>query len=86
MKESKTHSGDGGQTEEVYIKDGIKEDTSPAAVGWFRASSSMMVALRYFVSYLYFKEVSSENQTITNISSRSLCFVQHYEQLYAEHH
>lgn len=37
---------------------------SPAALGLFRASSSMMVAVRYFVSYLYFKAVSSGKNCI----------------------
>lgn len=32
---------------------------SPAAVGFFRASSSIIVAVRYFVSYLYLNVVSS---------------------------
>lgn len=38
--------------------------SSPAAVGWFRASSSMIVAVRYFVSYLYLKDVSSGTKTM----------------------
>lgn len=40
------------------------DNTSPAAVCWFRASSSMTVAVRYFVSYLYINTVSSEHKII----------------------
>jgi len=33
------------------------KSTQPAAVGWFKASSSIIVAVRYLVSYLYRKPV-----------------------------
>lgn len=41
----------------------MSRDTSPAAEGLFKASSSMTVAVRYLVSYLYLKAVSSANKT-----------------------
>lgn len=40
----------------------MSRDTSPAAESLFKASSSMTVAVRYLVSYLYLKAVSSANK------------------------
>lgn len=49
----------------------------PAAVGWFRASSSMIVAVRYLVSYLYLNAVSSGNKRVSDInyfSALTFCY------------
>lgn len=63
----------------VYPKEIIsnKKSSRPAAVGWFKASSSIIVAVRYLVSYLYRKPVLAEEekreQRVLSWMDQNLC-------------